>query len=167
MADPLTIAPRDRLGIAGVMARKGVDPAAIGAALHADQPRGPRASFAGSRTIVGTGPGSWFVVAEEASADFAETLAETLTGLASVSDQSGGYVVQRLSGAGARALLQRGVAIDLHPASFATGSAASTMIAHIGVILWQVDDEPSYDIATFRSYAGSFRHWLERTAAAF
>ena len=97
---------------------------------------------------------------------FAERLAEPLTGLASVSDQSSAYVVQRLSGSGARTLLQRGLAIDLNHETFRAGSVASTAIAHIGVNLWQVDDQPTYDVAIARSYAGSFRHWFDQATAA-
>lgn len=165
MADGLTISPRDSLGIASVMARKGVDAAAIGAVLGLDMPCGQQASFAGARTVLGTGPGTWLVFAEAGSPDFAEAVAETLSGLASVSDQSSAYVVQRLAGSGAQALLQRGVAIDLHPDIFRAGSAATTVVAHIGIILWRVDDAPTYDVACFRSYSVSFRHWLELTAA--
>jgi methylglutamate dehydrogenase subunit D len=40
------------------------------------------------------------------------------------------------------------------------------VIAHIGVILWQLDDAPTFEVATFRSYAFSFRRWLDATAAA-
>lgn len=166
MAEALVVTPRDGLGIAGVMARKGVDAAAIGAALGLRMPDGPRAIVDGARTVVGTGPRTWLVLAENAAADSLETVAAALTGLASVADQSSGYVVQRLSGVAARILLQRGVAIDLHPAGFGTGSAACTAIAHIGVTLWQVDERPTYDVATFRSYARSFRHWLDQTAAS-
>lgn len=166
MADRLTISPRANLGIVSVMARKGVDRDAIGAALGAEMPHGPHATFVGARTVVGTGPGTWLVFADDADPDFAEALAETLAGLASVSDQSSAYVVQRLSGPEARVLLQRGIAIDLDPNVFRTGTAATTVIAHIAVILWRVDDGPTYDIAIFRSYAGSFDHWRESTVAA-
>lgn len=165
MAD-LSISAREGLGIASVMARKGVDAGAIGAVLGATLPERPAAVFAGGRAIVGTGPGTWLVLEEGAGGDFAEGLAYALAGLAAVSDQSSGYLVQRLSGAGARTLLQRGAAIDFHPDAFRPGSAATTVIAHIGVILWQVDDAPTYEVATFRSFAASFRHWLDETATA-
>ena len=165
MAD-LSITPRENLAIVSAMARKGADAAAIGAVLGATLPDRPAAVFAGRRTIVGTGPGTWLVIEEGGAPDLADTLAEALTGLASISDQSSGYLIQRIAGASARTLLQRGAAIDVHPDAFGPGSAATTVIAHIGVIFWQVDDAPSYDIATFRSYAASFRHWLDVTTAA-
>lgn len=166
MPDSLTVEPRDRLGIASVMARKGIEAVAIGAKLDIAMPDRPRAIITGGRTIVGTGPGTWLVIEEDATPGFAETLQQVLAGLAGVSDQSSGYAVLRFSGPGARTLLRRGAAIDFHPEAFAPGSAATTVIAHTGVILWQVDDRPSYDVATFRSYAYSFRHWVDETAAA-
>ena len=153
------------LGIATVMARKGVTGAAIGAILGVEPPAGPGAAYANDLTIIGTGPESWLVVKANAP-DFANQLSTTLAGLASVSDQSGGYVVTRLAGPQARTVLQRGAAIDFHPDSFRPGSAVTTVIAHIGVIIWQLDEQPSYQIATFRSYTHSFRHWLDTTIAA-
>ena len=165
MPDSVIVAQRDHLAVASIKARKGATHSAIGAALGADLPNGPRAAFVGNRTLVGTGPGAWLVIEERAALDFADVLQQTLNGLASVSDQSGAYSVHRLSGLGSRTLLQRGAAIDFHPANFSTGSAATTVIEHIGVVLWQVDEQPTYDVATFRSYAGSFCHWLDKTAA--
>jgi len=152
------------LGIATVMARKSATAAAIGEALGADLPAGPGAVFADNLAIIGTGPESWLVVKEDAEPDFAARLGETLAGLASVSDQSGGYAVTRLSGEGARTVLQRGAFIDFHPEAFRAGSVASTVIAHIGAIIWQVDDQPSYLVANFRSYASSFQHWLNASS---
>jgi methylglutamate dehydrogenase subunit D len=166
VVEHLAVEDRQGFGMATVMARKGVTVAAIGAVLGAMPPEGPGAVFEGSSTLIGTGPGSWLIVQDIAAPDFASRLGETLAGLASVSDQTGGYAVTRVSGDGARKLLQRGAAIDFHPEHFRRGSAATTVIAHIGVIIWQVDDRPTYDVATFRSYASSFRHWLTLTAAA-
>lgn len=147
MADPFTMLERHGLAMATVMARKGVDPAAIEVA-------------AGDVELRSTGPGTWLAIGGDP-----EALAERLRGLAAVSDQSSGYIVYRLSGEGARTLLRRGAFIDLHPSAFSTGSVAVTMIAHIGVILWQVDDEPTFDVALFRSFDESFRHWAESVAS--
>lgn len=165
MAEDIAIRERREVGIATVMARKGVPPSSIGALLAANMPNGPEAVPGGGYRILGLGPGSWLVMQDRAESSFAQSLKEKLAGHASVSDQSSGYAVLRLSGPGARIVLQRGAAIDFHPDSFRPGSAAVTVIAHIGVILWQVDDEPTYDLAVFRSLAGSFRHWLDQAVA--
>lgn len=163
MADQLLVEDLHGLGIATVMARKVTT---ISAILGVDPPTGPGATTANGLTVIGTGPESWLVVKADATPDFANQLSAALEGLASVSDQSGGYAVMRIAGPQARTILQRGAAIDFHPDSFRPGSAVTTVIAHIGVIIWQIDDRPSYHVATFRSYANSFRHWLDTTIAA-
>jgi methylglutamate dehydrogenase subunit D len=154
VSEQLRIEARPQLGIAAVAARKGVDLARIGAAAG----EGP--------SLLGVGPGAWLAVEEDAQPDFADRLQQDLAGLASVSDQSSAYAVLRLSGPGARTVLQRGASIDFHSDVFRVGSVAVTVIAHIGVVIWQVDDAPTYDVFVFRSFAESFRHWLDETAAA-
>lgn len=166
VAEACDIVERAGLALATVMARRGVAVEGIGDALGLAVPKGPGTARAGLLTLVGTGPGTWLAVQEGDEGDFAEHLSARLAGLASVSDQSSGYAIFRLSGPAARTLLQRGLAIDLHPEAFAPGSAATSQIAHMGVILWQVDATPTYDIALFRSYAHSFRHWLDTGLAA-
>lgn len=166
MAERLSIDPIEGLGIATVMARKGVGAAAIGDALGLALPERPGAAFAGARTAIGTGRGSWLVLEAGAAATFAEDLQVRLAGIASVMDQSSAYAITRLRGPDARTVLRRGAAIDVHPSVFGPGSAATTLIAHIGVILWQVDDQPTYDLAVFRSYADSFGAWLDSIVAA-
>lgn len=166
MADLLSIDERNDLGIAAVMARKGIHGDAIGARLGRSMPSGPSAVSNGTEVSVGTGPGVWLLLQEGASGDFADCLQDRLAGLASVSDQSSGYVVFRLSGPGASIVLQRGTPVDFHPSVFRPGSAATSVIAHIGVIIWQVDEGPTYDVAVFRSLSRSFRHWLDQAALA-
>ena len=97
----------------------------------------------------------------------ARDLAQRLKGLASISDQSGGRTVLRLSGPSARDVLAKGLPIDLHPRSFAPGGAATSTISLMGVQLWQMDDAPTYDIALFRSVSASFWRWLTASAAEF
>ncbi|CAN7448666.1 hypothetical protein LJR225_002998 [Phenylobacterium sp. LjRoot225] len=166
MAERLTIQERKGFGLATVMARKGVSAAMIAEALGVPAVDGPTLSRAGGLTLLGTGPGAWLCLREDRPEDHAARLREALGPLASVSDQSGGYQILRLSGPAARTLLQRGAAIDLHPSAFAPGAVATTVIAHIGVILWQLDETPTYEVALFRSYAASFGHWLEAAVGA-
>lgn len=165
MADGLQIEEREGLGLATVMARKNVTPDNVGDALGLTLPVGPSAASRQALTVLGIGPSSWLLVSEEPAPDWFDRLRRQLGDFASLSDQSSGYVVWRLSGTPARTLLQRGAAIDFHPDVFQPGSVATTVIAHIGVIIWQVDHSPTYDVAVFRSFATSFRHWLDTTAA--
>lgn len=160
MADSVEIQERGGLGLATLMAGKAIDRAALGARLGLDLAAGAKLSKAGALSLVGVGHEVWLAVQEDARPEWARGLAEAVKGLAWVSDQSSGYRVLRFSGPGAGALLQKGVYIDLDPDAFPVGSAAVTAIAHIGVTLWKVDAD-RFDLALFRSYAGSFSHWIE------
>lgn len=160
MAESLDITERGGLAMATIMARKGVRAAALGERLGLEPPAGPRSASGDGLSLVGVGPGVWLAIAGDAGPSWVESLRERLAGAASVSDQSAGYLVFRLRGEAARELLQKGAFIDLHPSAFQPGSAAVTVIAHMGVILWQVDDAPTFDCAVFRSYAGCFRDWI-------
>jgi methylglutamate dehydrogenase subunit D len=116
-------------------------------------------------SFVGIGPGKWLAVVEAPAANFIEDLQLDLDGLASVADQSHAFGVLRLSGPALLATLEKGVQIDLSADAFPIGRAAVTNIAHLGTILWKVDDAPTFDLAVTRSVAGSFCHWLEASAA--
>lgn len=126
-------------------------------------PGGPSGETSSSITFIGTGPNVWLAVKSDANADWVSALGEDLAAHAAVSDQSSAYAILRLRGAEARELLQRGVSIDLHPNTFQPGAAAVTDIAHIGVILIASHNN-GFDVAIFRSYAGSFWHWLSVSA---
>lgn len=161
------IAERLGLGLATVAARRGAPVrAAVKASYRVDLPdnstvvQGPEVSF------VGYGPGQWLAVSETLAGEgLARDLKNRLKGLASVSDQSGGRTVLRLSGPRARDLLAKGLPIDLHPSVFGPGSAATSTISLMGVQIWQVDDAPTYDLALFRSVSASFWRWLTASAA--
>ncbi|EJL30870.1 sarcosine oxidase gamma subunit [Novosphingobium sp. AP12] len=170
MAD-LLVEQLSGFGLATIMARKGVSGMAIGMALGVEAPAQPAfCRGENNLALIGTGAGSWFAHTDMVSPAWHTALRDRLAELASVSDQSDGYMLIRLSGEDARTVLQRGAAIDFHPEVFAPGAAATTVIAHIGVVIWRRDDDargrPKYEIATFRSYFDSFRRWLDHTAAA-
>lgn len=163
MADDLQISECRDFGLATVMLRKGADAAAVGSVLGVAMPKGPACVTADGVTVIGTGPGVWLAFAADATPSWGTDLAARLPGT-SVSDQSGGYEIIRLSGPGARRALQKGAFIDLDPSAFGPGSAATTVIAHIGVVIWQDADAASFHVALFRSYAQSFREWLSAAA---
>jgi len=156
----LDISERQGFGLATIMARNQVGASAIGAALGLDLAEGPVLTGDGDLMLAGTGPKMWLALRDDAPADWAEGLAERLGGIASVSDQSGGYAIFRFGGVDARELLQRGAFIDLHLSAFGPRSVATTVIAHIGAILWQRDEAPTFEVAVFRSFAASFRDWI-------
>jgi sarcosine oxidase subunit gamma len=166
----VAIVLRSDLRIASVIARRGAGPELseraekmFGLALRS----GPHRIARERHTILGIGPGRWMFMQEGGAPEFAAELERDLMGVASVSDHSDGYAVFEVSGICARKALAKGVAIDLHPDSFGTGDVAVTAIAHIGAILWQTNNLPCFGMAVFRSYAGSFWHWLSDSAMEF
>jgi sarcosine oxidase gamma subunit len=130
-----------RYPIVSVLARKGQAQALMDVAgvLNA-----PRRSGASGVTALGIGPGRWLFLNQSM-----DQLAP-LSGMASLSDHYDSA---------------KGVPVDLHPSVF-TDDVAVTIIAHIGAIVWQSAPD-HFSIAIFRSYAGSFWHWLSASAAEF
>jgi sarcosine oxidase subunit gamma len=165
----VTIAERVGLGLATVAARKGAPlRVAVKASYGVDLPDGSAVVQGPDVGFVGYGPGQWLAVsAKLANEALARDLAQRLKGLASISDQSGGRTVLRLSGPRARDVLAKGLPIDLHPSVFGPGSAATSTISLMGVQLWQVDDAPTYDMAIFRSVSASFWRWLTASAGEY
>jgi sarcosine oxidase gamma subunit len=171
-------------------ARRG-QTAALAEAVHrlygAVLPEGPAWMAGAGIEFVGLGPGCWLVLGARAARPHCPVdpgigekprttaggtpalpaLAAALSTFATFVDQSDGRALLELSGPRVRDVLAKGVPIDLHPRAFAPGSAATSHIARIGVTLWQTDEVPTYRLATPRSSAGSFWHWLEESSAAF
>jgi heterotetrameric sarcosine oxidase gamma subunit len=161
----LIINERSGFGTVTVMGRKAVSAAKLGAALGFSLPEGPMRVNADGMAWIGTGPATWLAITDAPEIGWPASLAQKLNGLASISDQSGSYRIFHIAGDKARSLLQRGAFIDLHADAFRQGSAATTVIAHMGVVFWQADDDPGFEVATFRSYAPSFLRWLNATSA--
>ena len=165
MADRFTLTQRQGLGLATVMVRKGVVASQIGKALDVSLEDRPCLFYNDGLVLIGTGPGTWLAIDHTDDPDWPGSLSVNLSGLASVSDQSGGYVLFRLSGPNARDVLQREIFIDLDPGVFVVGSVAVTTMAHMGVILWRPSAD-AYEIAVFRSYVESFLSVFGQSLAA-
>jgi methylglutamate dehydrogenase subunit D len=167
----VVIEERAGLGLATVAARKGQADAlkrAVASAYGVELPDSSHIAGGPSVRFVGYGPGQWLAVSETLAGEaLARDLAQNLRGLASISDQSGGRTVLLVRGPRARAVLAKGLPIDLHPLSFGTGSAATSTTSLMGVQLWQTDDAPTYELAIFRSVSASFWRWLTASAAEF
>jgi len=163
------VSERKDLGLASVEMRKGQSEAlkaAVQTDYGVDLPDGPTVAQGKGVSFIGTGPGQWFAVSETLNNEMlADELAAKLTGLASIADQNSSRAVLRLSGAHARDVLAKGFPIDLDPRVFPPGAAATGNISHMGVLVWR--DGDNYDIALFRSLAGSFWGWLTSSAAEY
>jgi len=118
--------------------------------------------------LIGAAPRQWLAVAEgKAALASLAKLAAAIKGLANVVDQSDGKAVLRVAGPRARDTLAKGCSLDLHPRVFKQGSAATTPVALIDCVIWQVDETPTYDLAVPTSYAESFWSWLAASAGEY
>lgn len=109
----------------------------------------------------------YYVVADDwnESALYRE-LKNRLQGMASVSDQSHGRVIIRITGSKSRRVLTKGTPVDLHPDEFPVGRSAVTQMAHVGVHLTRVGDD-AFELSVFRGFAESFWEWLTQQAEEF
>ncbi len=163
--------PRPGMAVIAILVRRGQFAAlteAFRRRWSLDLPPGPHRVEAGAVSVVGFAPGRWLFLQETADpTGLAASLAQDLAGLASVVDLSDARCVLRLWGPRLRAVLAKGLPIDIHPERFGPNDAASSMIALIDVQLWQLDDRPCFDLAVPRSYAGSLAGWLVASAGEY
>ena len=164
----ITVTPLEQHGMASIIARhdgaRALDD--YFTSMHGVTPP-VTATVASGRdcALVWAGPDQWLAVSSDRS--WPAKLAKGLGGIAAVSDQSDGRALLHVRGARMRDALAKGCPIDLHPRSFAAGAAAVTLVAQIGVHLWQLPSDDGLHVAVSRSMAGSFWSWLHASAAEF
>jgi sarcosine oxidase subunit gamma len=144
-----------------------VDPASeaadrIGKALGAPlPPQCGHTSASGPHTVLWLGPDEWLVLSQ---ADAPAVVAELRESLAqapgSVVDVSANRTTLELSGPATRHVLEKGCTLDLHPRAFGPGQAVSTTVGPVTVLLWQVDDTPTYRLLPRSSFADYLARWL-------
>ena len=137
-------------------------------AFELDLPNTPHRVESGPVSFAWAGPGHWLAMMQGARGHAFETqLRKEFSDLAYVTDQSDGRTIIRIGGPRARDVLAKGAPVDLHPRAFGINDAAVTVIAHVGVHLWQIDEAPTYELAVFRSYSAAFWRWLDQASAEF
>ncbi|MBI1200646.1 MAG: sarcosine oxidase subunit gamma [Phenylobacterium sp.] len=167
--DGLEVIDRDGCGLATLVVRRDARKALRAALISqygVELRDGPVVSRGARISLIGTGADSWLAVSAGPNAGLYADLAARLAGCASLSDQSDGYGLLGVRGANAATVLQRLLPIDLHPDAFPVGAAAATLAAHIPLLLWR-SGEAEFEVAVFRSYAGSFIHALDGAARPF
>ena len=118
-----------------------------------------------SISVLWLGPSEFMVVAPEAAHDslggnLIGSLVEALGAApGQVVDLSANRTTFELSGPRARAVLEKGCALDLHPRSFTPGMALTTEIGNIPVVL-QKTGEDSFRIFPRASFAEFLGRWL-------
>lgn len=169
----ITMAEISDFSLVQVMARRGQVAnvaKAVKKAWGVLPPEKPAAVAGKGVTLIWTGPDQFFVLSAGNLSDPILPLAVIFDGMASLSDQSGGRCLIRLSGARVRDALAKVSSIDLHDAVFPVGAAAATSIDHTGVNLWRgpdADGIPVYSLLVFTSFADSLWHTLADAAAEY
>jgi sarcosine oxidase subunit gamma len=168
---PVALKERRGLKLCVIAALSGQEPVVeetVRTITGLELPRDPKRVAAKGLALIGTAPGQWLAVAEDAdSRQTLDALAKQLAGRAAITEQSDAKAVIRISGARARDVLAKGCSLDLHSRVFKLGDAATTPIALIDCQLWQIDDAPSYDLAVPSSFAESFWSWLAASSAEY
>lgn len=133
----------------------------------------PQASLAppqqlNAGSLYWTGPNEWMLhCALEATADLLAQLeaARAQAHLAAV-DVSDYYVVLRLQGEQARAVLSRGTPLDMHPSQFKAGDATPTRFAKCSVLLHARADD-CFDLQVRWSHAAYLWQFLAQAASQY
>jgi sarcosine oxidase subunit gamma len=116
-------------------------------------------------SVLWLGPSEFLVVApEEAHDSLGGDLIGSLTSAlgdapGQVVDLSANRTTYELSGPRARAVLEKGCALDLHPREFRAGTALSTEVGNIPVTLWKTGEE-SFRLFPRASFADFLGRWL-------
>lgn len=155
-----------------VMARRGKTAemaSAANAHFGVTAPETPKTAAAAEATLIWSGPDQFFVLSK--GRHTVESLAPVFATSASLSDQSHARVLISISGTKARALLAKLSSIDLYPAAFPVGAAATTSMDHTSVTLWRGNDAPDgqavFTILVFSTFAESLWHTMLDSAAEY
>jgi sarcosine oxidase subunit gamma len=118
--------------------------------------------------VLWLGPDEWLVVGPPTTEGELERRLRAALGDAtgSVVDVSANRTVLELSGPRARAVLEGGCSLDLHPRTFGPGDCAQTLLARANVIVQQLTDEPLYRIFVRPSFALYVATWLTDAVAS-
>lgn len=114
----------------------------------------------GQHSVLWLGPDEWLVVSQTSSDVLVPALVQGVADAhVAVVDVSANRTVLELRGASARAVLQKGCPLDLHPRAFGPGQAVTTTLARIPLLLWQIGPD-SYRLLPRASFAEYVARWL-------
>jgi sarcosine oxidase subunit gamma len=166
----VSLSVRHPASIVTIIARKDKAEAAskaVAARFGAGLPAAGKSSNGEGVSFPWCGADQWYAIADNFDeGELYRTLKETLSGLASVSEQSHGRVIIRVAGPKARAVLGKGTPVDLHHSVFAIGSSAVTQMAHVGVHLVRTGED-SFELSVFRGFSANFWDWLTTMSEEF
>lgn len=115
------------------------------------------------------GPSEWLLVGPAGrEGDLARSLRASLAGQhAAVTDVSEARTCILVGGPKARELMAKGCSLDLHPRAFGPGRCAQSGLVGVNIILEQIDERPTFEIAVLNSFADHLWRWLERASTGY
>lgn len=115
------------------------------------------------------GPDEWLILTpQDLQIELQAKLQKALKDIhSSVTDVSSGQTCIQISGTNARALIEKGCTIDLHPKSFRNNDCAQTHLAKATVLLSSVDVPNDFEIVVRRSFADYLGLWLLDSSLEF
>lgn len=155
--------------LVSVIARRGQGDAlavAVKRAFDIELSATPRLVRGSMVSFLWCGHQHWFA-RSDALADLLTVLRKEIGSLASLSDQSDSRLIVEISGPCARSTLAKLAPVDLHPQVFGVGNTAMTLLGHIGGQVTCLDDQPTFELMVFRSFAGSFLETILAAGAEF
>jgi sarcosine oxidase subunit gamma len=111
-------------------------------------------------SVLWLAPDEFLVVSVHDPGELTVTLVTALQGEpGSVVDVSANRTTLELSGPSARDVLEKGCPLDLHPRSFAVGTAYATTLGGVPVMLWRTSEQ-AYRALPRSSFADHVGRWL-------
>lgn len=119
-------------------------------------------------TVLWQGPDEFLVITDDEASPLVDQLTDRLGGRpGSVVDLSANRTTLELSGPSSRAVLEKSCALDLHPRAFTPGTAVSTAVGAVPVVLWKTDDAGTFRLLPRSSFADHLGRWLMDGMAEF
>lgn len=158
-----------------ILARRGQWPAVARAAMThfgVEAPVEPRAVSGGKGFLIWSGPDQMMALCPRRQAlRPLDALREAFASAASLSDQSDGRCMIRISGTRARDMLAKVSSIDLDDSAFPAGAAAATSIDHTGVNVWREPDNAEghsvFSVLVLSTFAPSLWQTLVDSSAEY
>lgn len=126
-------------------------------------------SASGNGTILNSGPDRYWLVLDEPNDDLIGGLAK-LDGVYTL-DITEARKRFRLSGPNVRDVLQKGLAVDLHPSVSSAGRIISSAIAKVQVTVHVIenskDNDQAFDLYVSPAFAHNVVEWVETASAEY
>ena len=121
------------------------------------------------QTTIWLGPDEWLINCFPGDENTIENnlnngLSRVSNSVTNVSDNS---TIIQISGSKVRTAIRKGCSIDIHPRAFQPGQAVQSHLALASIVLWQIDQKPTYNILVRSSFSSYLWQWLLDAGAEF